>query len=176
MLMEISQNPLYVAGGAFLLGWLIAKFGAYLARRKPKDRDPRDDRIRSLEAEFRVARSGAENANEALDKQKKLLVEAEEIISLRDMTISEQLELLEQMRIDLKESVLKTRELRAELSERATANAKSEVMLREVQTELSVAKASNDLITTGLLDYSSDEGGIVDDMAGPKMAKAASGD
>ena len=176
MLMEISQNLLYVAGGAFLLGWLVAKIGGYLGRRKPKARDPRDDRIRSLEAELRVARSGAENANEALDKQKKLVVEAEEIINLRDTTISEQLELLEQMRIDLKESVLKTRELRGELSERATANAKSEVMLREVQTELSVAKASNDLITTGLLDYSSDDDGSADDMARPRIVKAASGD
>jgi hypothetical protein len=58
------------------------------------------------------------------------------------------------MKRDLTESVKKTRELRAELSDRATENVKSEVKLREVETELSVAHASTDLIATGVLDYS----------------------
>jgi len=55
---------------------------------------------------------------------------------------------------DLKESVMKTRELRSELSDRATQNIKSEVKLREVETELEVAQASTDMIATGVLDYS----------------------
>ena len=58
------------------------------------------------------------------------------------------------MSSDLKESVLKTRELRADLSDRATQNLKSEVKLREVETELEVAQASTDMIATGVLDYS----------------------
>ena len=49
---------------------------------------------------------------------------------------------------------MKTRELRAELSDRATENVKSEVKLREVETELSIAQASTDMIATGVLDYS----------------------
>ena len=48
----------------------------------------------------------------------------------------------------------KTRELRAELSDRAAESVKSEVKLREVETELSVAQASTDLLATGVLDYS----------------------
>ena len=44
--------------------------------------------------------------------------------------------------------------MRAELSYRATENVKSEVKLREVETELSVAQASTDMIATGVLDYS----------------------
>ena len=58
------------------------------------------------------------------------------------------------MNSDLKDSVLKTRELRSELSDRATQNIKSEVKLREIETELDVAQASTDLIATGVLDYS----------------------
>ena len=54
----------------------------------------------------------------------------------------------------LKDSVKKTRELRHELSHRAEENVRSEVKLREVETELSVAQASTDLIATGVLDYS----------------------
>ena len=42
----------------------------------------------------------------------------------------------------------------AELSDRAAESVKSEVRLREVQTELSVAQASTDLLATGVLDYS----------------------
>jgi hypothetical protein len=56
--------------------------------------------------------------------------------------------------VDLKESVKKTRELRAELTERATENVHAEAKIREVETELSVAQASTDLIATGVLDYS----------------------
>jgi hypothetical protein len=40
------------------------------------------------------------------------------------------------------------------LSDRATENLRSEVKLREVETELSVAQASTDMIATGVLDYS----------------------
>ncbi len=49
---------------------------------------------------------------------------------------------------------MKTRELRGELSNRAVESVISEVKLREVETELSVAHASTDLIATGVLDYS----------------------
>jgi hypothetical protein len=49
---------------------------------------------------------------------------------------------------------VKTRELRNELSDRATENIKSEVKLREVETELEIAQASTDMIATGVLDYS----------------------
>ena len=67
------------------------------------------------------------------------------------------------LRADLKESVKKTRELRAELTDRATENVRSEVMLREAQTELSVAHASTDMIATGVLDYSAAPDGEIED-------------
>ena len=72
----------------------------------------------------------------------------------RDSAISQQQLRLDGMKKDLTDSVKKTRELRGELSDRATENVKSEVKLREVETELSVAHASTDLIATGVLDYS----------------------
>ncbi|MDX1509116.1 MAG: hypothetical protein R3358_12595, partial [Woeseiaceae bacterium] len=37
---------------------------------------------------------------------------------------------------------------------RAEENVRSEAKLREVETELSVAQASSELISTGVLDYS----------------------
>ena len=155
MLMETPQTLLYLAGGAFLLGWIVAKIGAYFGVRfKSAKRDPRDDRIRSLEADHRVARSDADITKEDLEERCRELAEAKVAIEKRDAAIDDQVQIIAQLRSDLKDSVKKTRELRAELSERATENVKSEVKLREVETELSVTRASTDLIATGVLDYS----------------------
>ena len=155
MFMDAPQTIIYVAGGAFLLGWLVGKIGAYFGNRfSAKKRDPRDDRIRSLEAELRVAQTDAEKAKWTLDDRSKELAEEKEQVLERDAKIEALKAKVVQLRLDLKESVKKTRELRSELSDRATENVKSEVLLREVQTELSVAQASTDLIATGVLDYS----------------------
>lgn len=155
MFMETSQTLLYFTVGAFLLGWVVAKIGSrFGGKSKARKRDPRDDRIRSLEAELRVAKSDIEKVKNESENHDKDLAEANQTIANRESAIDDQLEIIAALRKDLKESVRKTRELRGELSERATENLRSEVMLREVQTELSVAQASTDMIATGVLDYS----------------------
>ena len=97
----------------------------------------------------------------------------EESVEQRDNVISDQQSKLQRTTTDLRDSVAKTRELRAELAERATENVKSEVKLREVETELSVAQASTDLIATGVLDYSVAPGN--EDDSETKVDKDASG-
>lgn len=141
--------------GAFLLGWLLSSLGSRLnAKTRASVRDPRDDRIRSLEAELRVAQSEAAKSKEKLKSVETELEDANAGIEKRDNVITHQQGRIDRLSKDLKESVLKTRELRAELTERATENLRSEVKLREVETELSVAHASTDMIATGVLDYS----------------------
>ena len=155
MFFEIPQNLMLLAGGAFLVGWLLSSISwALKSKIRAKKRDPRDDRIRSLEAELRIAVSESERSGEAVKKLKKDLEEASDSQVKRDNVISHQQEKLGTLAVDLKDSVLKTRELRNELSDRATENIKSEVKLREVETELEVAQASTDMIATGVLDYS----------------------
>jgi chromosome segregation ATPase len=155
MFFEIPQNLILMTVGAFLLGWLLSSIsGSLSARSKARKRDPRDDRIRSLEAEHRIAHSEAESLKETVVGLEKELQEATDGVEKRDNVITHQQTKLERMTRDLKESVLKTRELRYELSDRATENLRSEVKLREVETELEVAQASTDLIATGVLDYS----------------------
>lgn len=141
--------------GAFLIGWLLSSIsGSIGSKMRAKKRDPRDDRIRSLDAEHRIAKHDAEKLKETVIGLEKSIEESKKEIVKRDNVISHQQEKLEEIAADLKESVLKTRELRAELSERATENIRSEVKLREVETELEVAQASTDMIATGVLDYS----------------------
>ena len=155
MFMETPDTLMYVAGAAFLLGWLVGKIGAYLGGRfQSRKRDPRDDRIRNLDAELRIAQSDAEKAREAVTRLTEELTAEKERIERRELVIVTQKQSIEELRLDLKGSVMKTRELRGELSNRAAENVKSEVKLREVETELSVAQASTDLIATGVLDYS----------------------
>jgi len=154
MFMDTPETLIYVAGGAFLLGWLVGKIGAYFGNRlSARNRDPRDDRIRSMAAELRIARTDADKAKSELEEQSKALKEEENTVAERDKLIDEQIDLIAQLRSNLKESVLKTRELRIELTDRAAENIKSEVRLRDVETELSVAQASTDMIATGVLDY-----------------------
>lgn len=172
MFMEAPQTLLFITGGAFLLGWLVGKIGAYFGNKiADKQRDPRDDRIRSLDAELRIAHSANEKLQAELEEQSKAFVEAEKKNVDLDKTINQQLDLTATLRRDLKDSVKKTRELRADLSDRATENIKSEVKLREVETELSVAQAATDMISTGVLDYSMAPGSE-DEEDGPEITEA----
>jgi predicted RNase H-like nuclease (RuvC/YqgF family) len=155
MFVDLPQNLILMVAGAFLLGWLLSSVSSSLgSRRRAKERDPRDDRIRSLEAELRIAQGAASKADEKVEALEKEVQEALEGAEKRDNVITHQQERIDRLSRDLKDSVLKTRELRSELSDRATENLKSEVKLREVETELEVAQASTDLIATGVLDYS----------------------
>lgn len=155
MFLETPQNLLLLTVGSFLLGWLVGKIGAYLGNKfKARERDPRDDRIRSLEAEVRIAKTELEKAKNEVEAKSKKITQAEAEVAGLEKTIDLQASEVDKLRLDLKDSVRKTRELRAELSDRAEENLRSEVKLREVETELSVAQASTDMIATGVLDFS----------------------
>jgi len=155
MFFEIPQNLILMVAGAFLLGWLLSSIsGSLRSKFKARKRDPRDSRIRSLEADLRVARTDLESTRDKITDLEKELQEVNDGIEKRDNVISHQQERLDKTTTDLKDSVIKTRELRSELSDRATVNIKSEVKLREVETELEVAHAATDMITSGVLDYS----------------------
>ncbi|NIV18183.1 MAG: hypothetical protein GWN47_07150 [Woeseiaceae bacterium] len=155
MFVDLPQDVILMVAGAFLLGWLLSSisssFGSKIRTRK---RDPRDDRIRSLEAEVRIAQGESLKSTQRIENLSKELEEAVEGNEKRDNVITHQQDRLDKLSNDLKDSVLKTRELRNELQDRATENLKSEVKLREVETELEVVQASSDLIATGVLDYS----------------------
>ena len=155
MFVDLPDQLILYTAGAFLVGWLLSSFSASMgARYRAKKRDPRDDRIRELEAELRIAQGNFEKNTNELERLENELKETTIGIERRDNVISEQQSKLDRVKIDLKDSVMKTRELRSELAERATENVHAEAKIREVETELSVAQASTDLIATGVLDYS----------------------
>ena len=155
MFVDLPQQLILYTAGAFLLGWLLSSVSSRLgARHRATRRDARDDRIRELEAELRIALGESEKSQTELERLEDELKETVIGLEKRDNVITEQQSKLERAKTDLKDSVLKTRELRSELTERATENVHAEAKIREVETELSVVQASSDLIATGVLDYS----------------------
>lgn len=155
MFFDFPQELILYTAGAFLLGWLLASLSSRMgARYKAKKRDPRDDRIRELEAELRIAQGNNEKNSSEIARLEDELKETTIGIERRDNVITDQQSKLERVQRDLKDSVIKTRELRSELAERATESVHAEAKIREVETELSVAQASTDMIATGVLDYS----------------------
>lgn len=155
MFFEIPQQQILMIAGAFLIGWLLSSISSSIGgKAKARKRDPRDDRIRSLEAELRIAQTDGESLKETVIGLETDMDETNEGVEKRDNVITHQQERIDKLTSDLKDSVMKTRELRYELSDRATQNLRSEVKLREVETELEVAQASTDMIATGVLDYS----------------------
>lgn len=155
MFVELPFEYVVAAGGAFLVGWILSAIVSSLsARHRAQKRDPRDDRIRELEAEQRIGQTELAAAKAKFDGIDEELKEIRDGIERRDVIISNKQLKMEKLSQDLKESVLKTRELRTELSDRATENVHAEAKIREVETELSVAQASTDMIATGILDYS----------------------
>ena len=155
MFVDLPQQLILYTAGAFLLGWLLSSITRGLsAKYQAKRRDPRDDRIRELEAELRIAHGDSERSQTEFEKLEDELKETVVGLEKRDNVITEQQDRLDRAKADLKESVLKTRELRAELADRATETVHAEAKIREVETELSVVQASSDMIATGVLDYS----------------------
>ncbi len=155
MFVELPQNLILMTVGAFLLGWVLSSIGSRMgSSKRATKRDPRDDRIRSLEAELRIAQTELGQLKESAEQLEKDLETAQAAVEKRDKVISHQQRRVDELKNDLKDSVMKTRELRAELSNRAEESVRSEAKLREVETELSVAQASTDMIATGVLDYS----------------------
>jgi chromosome segregation ATPase len=168
MFMDTPEILIYVGAGAFLLGWIVAKIAAYFGNKfAARDRDPRDDKIRSISADLRVAQTDAEKTKTKFEEEAKARQEEQEAVATRDQVIEDLTSTVTKLKVDLKESVMKTRELREELSDRAAENIKSEVKLRDVETELSIARASTDLIATGVLDYTEE-----DDVIPQKSAKS----
>jgi len=155
MFVDLPQQLILYTTGAFLLGWLLSSISSSIgSRNKAKKRDPRDDRIRELEAELRIAQGESGKTSGKIERLEEELKETTVGIERRDNVISDQQAKLDKVKTDLRDSVMKTRELRSELTERATENVHAEAKIREVETELSVAQASTDLIATGVLDYS----------------------
>ena len=89
MFVELPQNLILFSAGAFLIGWILSALNSRLGdKNRARRRDPRDDRIRSLEAELRIAQSEAEKSAEKAEQLEAELDDASDGIEKRDNGIS----------------------------------------------------------------------------------------
>ena len=154
MSVDLPEVLILYTAAALLLGWLLGYVSTRLNDRlRAKRRDPRDRRILELEAMVRIAEGNSEKSDGEIARLEEQLKETHVDLEHRDGVISEQMGVLEQVQSDLKDSVIKTRQLRAALADKVNENALAKAKIREVQTELSIAQASTDLLASGVLQY-----------------------
>jgi len=164
LLNQSPQLALFLLIAAFVAGWVAAKLGAFLGRRFfGGKRDPREDRIRSLEAELRVAKSTISRAEAATEEINKELAASQSTVDEYASTINDQTAEIERLSLDLRGAVKKMNELREELASRAEENLHATVKLHQVETELSVARAGSELISSSELEYDKDDDRYDDD-------------
>lgn len=153
MSIQLPQTLALIAIAAFLLGWLLAWVSAKLnSRRATAERDPREKTILALQAELRVARKDLAELKSETEEQQQSLEDTTLNLQAQNSVIAGQQAEIDRLAGNLKNSVLKTRELREELADRATQSVYAEAKIREVETELSIAQASADMLATGIFD------------------------
>ena len=142
---EPQQLRIFIVGLALFLGllWILSSINS---RNRASRRRFRHDRIRELEAKLRVSQGDTKKSRNEVESLKKELKETIVGLVRRDNLIYEQQSNIKRIQSDLKYSVIKTRELRAELAERAVQIIHAEARIRQFETGLSVAHASNDII------------------------------
>ncbi len=139
--------PLILGLVAFVIGWVAAKFAAWVGARAANLEVPAQDRaIRALEASLRVVRKDADEATE------KLATTTQELITLRDSldNLEETLQFREselaEARQAVKDESSKVVELRRSLTDRAEETIRANASARDYETELSVFKAGASVI------------------------------
>ena len=109
MFAELSDEMIYVIVGAFMLGCILAAMvNRANSDSRSKKRDPRDDRIRALEAELRVAKSVSEDSRTDVEKLQDELKETTVGLVRRDDVITQQQTKIQKVSSDLEKSVMKT--------------------------------------------------------------------
>ena len=81
MFVDIPFKVILMVPAAFLVGWILSSIkSAFSSKRRAKARDPRDDRIRSLEAEHRIAQAELTKATKKIEVFEKELEDARDSI------------------------------------------------------------------------------------------------
>ncbi|MGI9291915.1 MAG: hypothetical protein ACR2QG_11670 [Gammaproteobacteria bacterium] len=143
----LSQAAILAAAalGAFVVGFVLARLFPKKAV-KSGEEDPRNHRIRELEADLRstnrkleVSVKLASESSDGLDNAQKALKEYRDMVIDRD-------EEIDKLNADLKVSVKRTRDLRNELQDRASETIREQFRAKEAETELEVARAGSEAV------------------------------
>jgi predicted nucleic acid-binding Zn-ribbon protein len=145
---ELNSQNLMI--GSALAGFIVGCAIMWLMTRSKsghsKNEDPRNHRIRELEADLRTLKRETNEQATALEaKSAEFNTAVETLQQLRATMAGSQSE-IDNLKNELKGSVAKTRELRQELQDRATETVREHVRAEEAETELEVARAGSEAV------------------------------
>jgi chromosome segregation ATPase len=148
LLEQLNHNQMLMAVGALglVVGALIMRTFTKSAGKMQVSEDPRNHRIREIEAELRTTRRQFVDCEQALEEKTEEFNTSVETLQELRATLVEREEDLSRLKGDLEGSVTKTRELRTELQDRATETIREQVRAEEAETELDVARAGSEAV------------------------------
>jgi len=139
----ISQYPMGVAAGVAFMGGIV--FGR-LARSKSaaKTEDPRNKVIRQLEADLKVAQKRLADSETLLARKAEEVEQGMATLTDLQSELNQRDREAARLRDELKNAVIKTRELRQVLTDKAEQTLREQVKAKEALTELEVVRAGTE--------------------------------
>jgi chromosome segregation ATPase len=126
------------------LGWAVTRTAVRFQGRPTKTRDQElNFRVRSLEADLRLAQRKAEELTEKLEAERAEIAVRRKELEAGEARLRERDTEVAELRKTLASECNKTNALRMELTDRATETIRAQVRLKEVETELSVTHAGS---------------------------------
>lgn len=146
----LNNEELLLLGGlvGLFAGWVVGRIAAWLRNRRAgaHPTEELNRRIRSLEADLRVAQRKAEEAELALEKGREESDVLRRDLQARNERLAEHERDLQRLRMRLGEECSKTHNLRQELTAKAEETIRATVRVRDAENELSVARAGSDAV------------------------------
>jgi chromosome segregation ATPase len=141
-----SQLMLAIGAAAFVAGCVLMRMLHKSGTKSSKQEDPRNHRIRELEADARAVKRQFDGCEDELAATNEEFKTAVATLQHLRTNLAERDTKIEQLEKDLKGSVAKTRELRTELQDRAAEGMREHVRAKQAETELEVNRAGSEAV------------------------------
>jgi chromosome segregation ATPase len=147
-LTEFSNDQLMLAIGAagFIAGCLLTRMFSGSSKKKSLHEDPRNHRIREMEADLRSVKRQLEESDEELNATNDEFKTSVATLQHLRSSLADRDAKIEHLEHELKGSVAKTRELRTELQDRAAERLHEHVRAQQAETELEVTRAGSEAV------------------------------
>ena len=151
--MDISQfkpDQFMVATGVacFVLGVMLTMLIKYLSRRSSAHEDPRNHKIRELEADLRATRKSLAEKEQALEQKSAEANTAVSTLQELKTTLAARDKRIDVLSTDLRGSLEKINDLRRELQDRAAERVHEQLRAEAAVTELEVERAGTEAVMT----------------------------
>jgi chromosome segregation ATPase len=147
-LTQLSNDQLMMAVGAagLIAGILLTRILSNTDRKNATREDPRNHRIRELEADLRSVKRQLEESDEELNATNEEFKTSVATLQHLRSSMADRDAKIEELEKDVKGSVAKTRELRTELQDRAAERLHEQVRATQAETELEVTRAGSEAV------------------------------